>query len=160
MLQPSKHFEEPETKRRLYNLLSACGYLDMMTKLTPRYATEEELAWFHTKEYIQKVKEASARGGGDLGFQAVSGPGSFEIAKLAVGGCFAGVDAILDPKHPTPVKSAYALVRPPGHHAESNRGMGYCIFNNNALAVRYAQKQYGLKRVALVDWDVHHGNGW
>lgn len=159
MLQPSKHFEEPETKRRLHNLLSACGYLDHMTKIAPRYATEAEIAMFHTPEYIAKVKEVSARGGGDLGFQAVSGPGSFEIAALAVGGCFSAVDAILDAKSATPVRHAYALVRPPGHHAESWRGMGYCIFNNNALAVRYAQKKYGIKRAVLLDWDVHHGNG-
>lgn len=159
MLQPSKHFEEPETKRRFHNLLSACGYLDKMTKISPRYATEEEIAMFHTPDYITRVKEVSARGGGDLGFQAVSGPGSFEIASLAVGGCFSAVDAMLDPKSATPVRHAYALVRPPGHHAESNRGMGYCIFNNNALAVRYAQKQYGVKRAVLLDWDVHHGNG-
>jgi acetoin utilization deacetylase AcuC-like enzyme len=159
MLQPSKHFEEPETKRRFHNLLSASGYLDKMTKIVPRYATEEEIGMFHTKEYIEKVKEASGRGGGDLGFQAVSGPGSFEIASLAVGGCFAAVDAMLDPTHPTPVRHSYALVRPPGHHAESYRGMGYCIFNNNALTVRYVQKKYGMKRMVLLDWDVHHGNG-
>jgi acetoin utilization deacetylase AcuC-like enzyme len=159
MLQPSKHFEEPETKRRFHNLLSASGYLDKMTKIAPRYATEAEIAMFHTPDYITRVKEASERGGGDLGFQAVSGPGSFEIASLAVGGCFAAVDAILDPKNATPVRHAYALVRPPGHHAESYRGMGYCIFNNNALAVRYAQKKHGIKRAVLLDWDVHHGNG-
>lgn len=159
MLQPSKHFEEPETKRRFFNLLSASGYIDCMTKIKPRYATEDEIAMFHTEEYIQKVKNASENGGGDLGFQAISGPGSFEIACLAVGGCFSAIDSILDPNHETPVRNAYALVRPPGHHAESYRGMGYCIFNNNALAVRYAQKKYGLKRVVVVDWDVHHGNG-
>lgn len=159
MLQPSKHFEEPETKRRFYNLLSASGYLKVMTHITPRFATEDELAMFHTRDYIAKVKATSARGGGDLDYQAVSGPGSFEIASLAVGGCFSAVDAMLDPKSSTPVRHAYALVRPPGHHAESYRGMGYCIFNNNALAVRYAQKKHGLKRVVLLDWDVHHGNG-
>lgn len=159
MLQPSKHFEEPETKRRFHNLLSACGYLDKMVKIAPRYATESEIAMFHTVEYIGKVKEASSRGGGDLGFQAVSGAGSFEIASLAVGGCFAAVDAILDPNRETRVKHAYCLVRPPGHHAESYRGMGYCLFNNNALAVRYAQRQWGIKRAVLLDWDVHHGNG-
>src|SRR5207302_9183240 len=93
--------------------------------------------------------------GGEAGEETPFGRGSFEIALLAAGGCITAVDSVLDGK----VDNAYALVRPPGHHAERDQGRGFCIFGNTALAAMHAREARGLSRVAIVDWDVHHGNG-
>jgi acetoin utilization deacetylase AcuC-like enzyme len=97
----------------------------------------------------------SAEAGGDAGELTPFGPGSYEIALLAAGGCMTAIDAVLDGK----VDNAYALVRPPGHHAERDLGRGFCIFGNTALTAAHARQARGLERVAIVDWDVHHGNG-
>jgi acetoin utilization deacetylase AcuC-like enzyme len=122
----------------------------------PRHATEEEIAYFHTNECIQKVKDMSNTAmGGWVGPLVMCSPGSYEIALLSTGGCLAALDDIMAGK----IRNAYALVRPPGHHAEAESPMGFCIFNNIVITARYAQKKYGLKRIAIVDWDVHHGNG-
>jgi acetoin utilization deacetylase AcuC-like enzyme len=101
------------------------------------------------------VQALSAGAGGALGDSVTLGSGSYESALLAAGGCIEAVDAVLAGR----VRNAYALVRPPGHHAEADRGRGYCVFGNAVLAVRHAQRVHGLRRVAIVDWDVHHGNG-
>jgi acetoin utilization deacetylase AcuC-like enzyme len=93
--------------------------------------------------------------GGDAGELTPFGPGSYEIALLAAGGCLTAVEAVLAGT----VNNAYALVRPPGHHAEKDQGRGFCIFANTALAAAHARQALGLSRVAIVDWDVHHGNG-
>src|SRR5215467_14191294 len=97
----------------------------------------------------------SSERGGDAGELTPFGSGSYEIALLAAGGCMTAVDAVLDGE----VDNAYALVRPPGHHAERDLGRGFCIFGNTALAALHARRARGLARVAVVDWDVHHGNG-
>jgi acetoin utilization deacetylase AcuC-like enzyme len=104
---------------------------------------------------MERIKRASSETGGDAGELTPFGPGSYEIALLAAGGCITAVDAVLDGK----VDNAYALVRPPGHHAERDQGRGFCIFANTALAAAHSRQQRGLSRVAIVDWDVHHGNG-
>lgn len=93
--------------------------------------------------------------GGDVGNHAMISHGGYDIARLSVGGCLEALDALYAGK----VKNAYCLVRPPGHHAEADIGMGFCIFNNIVLTVRHAQKVHGVKKIAVVDWDVHHGNG-
>ena len=123
--------------------------------IAPRPATVEELERVHTPDYVERIRSASDAGGGDAGESAPFGRGTFEIASLAVGACLAAVDAVLDGT----VDNAYALVRPPGHHAEPDRGRGSCIFGNVALAAMHARQARGLERVAIVDWDVHHGNG-
>jgi acetoin utilization deacetylase AcuC-like enzyme len=155
MLEPDEHAENPRTKRRLRNLLEVSGLLDRLTPLSPRPADESELLRFHTKAYIAKIRELSAAGGGDAGEFTPFGPGSYEIALLSAGGCIAAVDAVIGGR----VGNAYALVRPPGHHAEAERGRGFCIFANVALAAAHARAVHGLERIAVVDWDVHHGNG-
>ena len=93
--------------------------------------------------------------GGDAGELTPFGPGSYEIALLALGGCLEGVDAVIGGR----VENAYALIRPIGHHAEADLGRGFCIFGNAVITARHAQKVHGLKKIATVDWDVHHGNG-
>ncbi|MFN8459741.1 MAG: class II histone deacetylase [Anaerolineae bacterium] len=154
-IQPFQHFENPDTKRRLRGLLEVSGLLDHLVEIKPRWATEAEIGHFHTPDYIERIKAMSAAAGGDAGELTPFGSGSYEIALLSTGGCLAALEAILEGK----VNNAYALVRPPGHHAEASRGRGFCIFGNVAITVMQAQAVHGLKRVATVDWDVHHGNG-
>ncbi|MFU8864707.1 MAG: class II histone deacetylase [Rhodobacterales bacterium] len=154
-VQPGEHVENPETKRRIKNLLEVSGLIDYLLPIKPRYATEDEIARFHTRAHIEKIRKLSDAGGGDASLLTPFGGGSYEIALLASGGTISAMDAVLTGQ----VKNAYALVRPPGHHAESDVGMGFCLFGNVPVAIMHAQATQGLGRVATVDWDVHHGNG-
>ena len=154
-LEPGEHSENPATKRRLKNLLDATGLTDQLLVLPPRPATVEELLRVHTESYIDRIQELSMGRGGDAGSETPFGNGSFEIAQLAAGGTITAIDAVLEGT----LENAYALVRPPGHHALPDLGMGFCIFANVAIGVRHAQAMRGVGRVAVVDWDVHHGNG-
>ncbi len=144
------HPEGPERIEALYRELKG---RDLLT-VPPRRATKEELLLIHDPSYIEQV-EATAGKGGRLSEDTWAGPKSWEVACLAVGGVLEAVDRVLKGG----LQNAFALVRPPGHHALSDRAMGFCIFNNVAIAARYALEKYGLKRVLIVDWDVHHGNG-
>jgi len=153
--QPDRHPESPESKRRLLALVDVSGLLDRLQRIKPRSATREELAYFHTERYIRAVETLSRGVGGVIGDSATIGPGSFEIALLSAGGCLSALDAVLRGE----VRNAYALVRPPGHHAEADNGRGYCVFGNVVIAVQHAKRVHGLRRIAVVDWDVHHGNG-
>jgi acetoin utilization deacetylase AcuC-like enzyme len=154
-VQPDRHPETPESKRRLLALLEVSGLGERLTRVKPRPAEYAELRYFHTERYIESVRALSAAGGGAIGDSASIGAGSYEIALLAAGGCIEAADAVLAGR----IKNAYALVRPPGHHAEADAGRGYCVFGNVVLLVRHAQRMRGVERVAVVDWDVHHGNG-
>jgi acetoin utilization deacetylase AcuC-like enzyme len=154
-IQPEPHVESPESKRGFRNLLDVSGLSKKLISIEPRMATEEELLYIHTGGYIDRIKALSNGAGGDAGEITPFGPGSYEIALLALGGCLQVADAVLDGK----IENAYALIRPIGHHAEADRGRGFCIFGNAAITVRHAQKVYGLERIATVNWDVHHGNG-
>jgi acetoin utilization deacetylase AcuC-like enzyme len=154
-LQAWEHYENPETKRRFRNLVDVAGLFDDLVALKPRMATVDEICRFHTPAYVESIREKSASFGGDAGELTPFGPGSFEIALLAAGGTIAAVDAVLDGR----VRNAYALVRPPGHHAEAGIGRGFCIFGNVVVAIEHARATRGIGRVATVDWDVHHGNG-
>ena len=154
-VQPGVPYENPESKRRFRNLVEVSGLVDHLEALKPRAATEDEIARVHTRAHIEKIKSMSAAGGGDASVMSPFGRGSFEIALLSAGGAICALDAVMRGE----VKNAYALVRPPGHHAVPDLGMGFCLFGNVGVAIRHAQATYGLKRVATVDWDVHHGNG-
>ena len=154
-IQPGRYNESPETKRRIRNMLEVSGLLQELVHIDARPATYEELASVHSSEYINRIKTMSEADGGDAGMQAPFGKGDYEIATLAAGGAIATVDAVLGGK----VDNAYALLRPIGHHASADFGMGYCIFNNGAIAGRHALDTHKLDRIAYVDWDVHHGNG-
>ncbi|MEZ5930651.1 MAG: class II histone deacetylase [Alphaproteobacteria bacterium] len=147
--------DTPETKRRIYSLVQTSGLGRKLTELHPRMATVEELCRLHDAGYVERVRQVSAAGGGSVGETVSIGEGGFEIAALAAGGCLATVDAVLEGR----VDKAYALVRPAGHHAEAARGRGFCVFGNTALAALHARVAHGVGRVAIVDWDVHHGNG-
>ena len=153
--EPYPSFETPESKRRIRNLLDVSGLLNQLVAISPRLATEAELLRFHTSDYVKRVKSLSETTGGDAGPAAHVGPGSYDFARMAVGGCIAAVDAVLD----TTVDNIYALVRPGGHHATADSGAGYCIFSNIALAVLHAKAERDVERIAVIDWDVHHGNG-
>jgi len=154
-VQPGEHWENRETKQRIHSLLCTSQIEPLLHRVRARAADREDLLRFHTVAYVDKIKSMSDNGGGDGGELARFGPGGYEIAALSAGGVLAAVDAVSEGT----VDNAYCLVRPPGHHAEPDRGMGFCIFNNVAIATRYAQAVRGLKRVAVIDYDVHHGNG-
>ncbi len=154
-VQPDTHAENPETKRRFRNLVEVSGLLDSLRLLRPRMATEGEVLRFHTPEHLANVKAISGDTGGDAGFFTPAGRGSYEIAMLSAGGVLAALEGMMDGE----IDNAYALVRPPGHHAIAGEGMGFCIFGNAALAGFHAFEHFGLSRIAYIDWDVHHGNG-
>ncbi len=155
VLQPFEHPENPETKRRMLNLWRAAGMLDCLVAIEPRSATVEELCRIHTPEHVDRIAALSAAGGGDAGGLTPLGLGSYEIALMSAGGCIAAVDAVLDGV----VDNVYALVRPPGHHATADAALGFCLFGNAAIAVEHLRSVRGVQRIAMVDWDVHHGNG-
>jgi|SRR5579872_4602497 len=154
-VQPDRHPESPDTKRRFLALLDVSGLTSQLERIEPRAATRAELQYFHTTRYIDEVARISAAGGGEIGDSLTIGAGSYEIAQLSAGGCIAAIDAVVAGR----VRNAYALVRPPGHHADADGGRGFCVFGNAVIAIRHAQRVHGIGRVAVVDWDVHHGNG-
>ncbi|PRZ42529.1 acetoin utilization deacetylase AcuC-like enzyme [Antricoccus suffuscus] len=157
--EPDIHMENGETKRRLASLVSACGLSDQLHSITPHVASDEELLVVHTGKYLSYLKEQDAqfRGGvADIGIgRTTFSSGDLEIARLAVGGVMDAAGAVARGD----VKNAYALTRPPGHHALPDTGLGFCVFANIPLAIHDIRKKYGVERVAVVDWDVHHGNG-
>lgn len=155
--QPYMHFENAETKRRMHELIVVSGLIDRLTRIAPRPATEAEVLRVHAEDHLRRIEAESALPkGGDAG-DGISpfGKGGYDIALLAAGGCLEALDAVLDGR----VQNAYALIRPPGHHAVRTMGMGFCIFNNIAIAAAHARQVRGVGRVAVLDWDVHHGNG-
>jgi acetoin utilization deacetylase AcuC-like enzyme len=150
------HPESPARITAVREGLERSGLIERCVRLTPRPASEEELQRCHSLAYIHSVIRDVADGKpclstGDTGL----GARSEEVARLAAGGAIVAVEAVLTGV----VRNAFAVVRPPGHHAEASRGVGFCIYNNVAVAARHAQAMYGLERVLIVDWDVHHGNG-
>jgi acetoin utilization deacetylase AcuC-like enzyme len=127
-----------------------------LIELTPRHAQHKWVRSVHTEEYIQRINHICELGGGilDQGDTAVS-LDSCDVAMLSLGSLLTCVDAVMNGK----VNRAFSAARPPGHHAEPDRAMGFCLFANVAIAARYLQQQYGIERIGMVDFDVHHGNG-
>jgi acetoin utilization deacetylase AcuC-like enzyme len=148
------HVESPERLQVIYDMLDAADMAGKFVAVSPRPATHEELAWVHSDAYIKRVASTDGEAHVALDPDTQTTPLSYQAAKLAVGGLFSLVDKIFDGT----IKNGFALVRPPGHHAEMDRAMGFCLFNNVALGARYAMKTYGLKNILIVDWDLHHGN--
>jgi acetoin utilization deacetylase AcuC-like enzyme len=150
------HPECPERFDAVVAGIARAGLLERLTRVGPRAATEDELMLGHTPEYLRTARRDVESGRpylstGDTDITA----GSWDAAARAAGGVLDAVDAVLLGK----ARNAFCAVRPPGHHAGPSRGMGFCLFNNVALAARYAQRKHGLERVLIADWDVHHGNG-
>lgn len=151
------HVAHPDTKRRLHELISASGLIDSLVQIDAAQATEADILRVHDKAHYDRIlAESALPKGGDAG-DGVSpfGNGGHQIALLAAGGAIEAVRAVMERR----VSNAYALINPPGHHAERSTGRGFCTFNNGAVAAAYALEVLGLKRIAIVDWDVHHGNG-
>ena len=150
------HPERPERFDAVLHALEKAGAVKDALRIPVRTATEDEIALCHGRGYIEVVKRDAARGATTLSTGDTHiGPRSLDVALKATGGVLNAVDAVLGRK----AKNAFCAVRPPGHHATPDRGMGFCLFNNVAIATRYAQKKYGVAKVLIVDWDVHHGNG-
>jgi acetoin utilization deacetylase AcuC-like enzyme len=154
-VEPDVHIENPASKRRLRNLIEVTGLMEQLVQIKARPATDVEILRVHTEAYVDRLRNLSEIGWGEAGEFAPVGKDSFPIALLSAGGCIAAADAVMDGL----VANAYALVRPPGHHAERDRGRGFCLLANAAITVEHVRRVRGLKRIAMVDWDVHHGNG-
>src|SRR6266566_4047855 len=150
------HPERPQRFDAVLHALERQGAVQDALRIRPRAAREDELALCHSRKYIEIVRRDVAHGLATLstGDTQIC-PRSFEVALQAVGGVLNAVDAVVGRK----AKNAFCVVRPPGHHATADTGMGFCLFNNIAIAARYAQKKYAVDRAVIVDWDVHHGNG-
>jgi acetoin utilization deacetylase AcuC-like enzyme len=152
----SWHPERPDRVKAIHKNLLQGDLLGLVVRLQPYEAPLEWLEKLHDPDYIRRFKEACDQGQSifevqDCGISSQS----YEIARLAAGGVMAAVDAVMTGQ----VDNAFCAVRPPGHHAERARALGFCFFNNVALGALYLLEKYGLERVAIVDWDVHHGNG-
>lgn len=149
----------PERKERLISImefLKQRGYIERMRKLEFQPAPKEKVLSIHEKAYVDRVTQFCAQGGGiwDQNITVLS-PESVRVAYLAAGAALRALEAVMDGE----VDYSLALVRPPGHHAEKNDAMGFCVFNNVAIAAKEALNSYGLNKVLILDWDVHHGNG-
>lgn len=153
--ETGSHPESPERWVAIELALRAAGLFEVLPVLAPEAAPVERVLTVHGEGLVERVRAAAERGGAWLDPDTWVSPLSYETALLAAGGACLAVDAVLEGRAPR----AFALVRPPGHHAEPNRAMGFCLFNNIAVAARHAQAVHGIERVAIVDWDVHHGNG-
>ena len=149
------HVEVAKRLETIMSHLEGRRLKQRLIHIEPRPATTQDLALVHEERYIAQIREVAQRGGGWLDADTVMSADSYEAAVYAAGGAMEAVRAVMSGE----VNSAFALVRPPGHHAEYNRAMGFCLFNNVAVAARYALAEYGLKRILIIDFDVHHGNG-
>ena len=148
----------PENARRLENTvqyLKESGLWEQLTVVRPRAASVEEIGLVHPQTYIDTIKKIADTGGGWLDADTVVSAASYDAAIHAAGAPLTAIDLIMKGE----AENAFCLVRPPGHHATPARGMGFCLFNNAAIAARYIQFKYRLEKVFIVDWDVHHGNG-
>ncbi|MEM8871723.1 MAG: class II histone deacetylase [Pseudomonadota bacterium] len=147
--------ENPETKRRLLNLIRVTGLAEQLTLTGAAPVSRPVLERVHSPAYLDSFKNASDSGGGELGLRTPFGPGSFEIAQTSAGLVCGAVDAVLDGTF----DNAYALARPPGHHCLPDWPNGFCLLNNVAIAAEAALASGRVDRIAILDWDVHHGNG-
>jgi acetoin utilization deacetylase AcuC-like enzyme len=149
------HVENSQRLVAAMSYLKETGIKEKLTCLPARPALLEELEVIHTPEYISYVKSKAEKGGGWLDPDTVMSPKSYEAASYAAGGLMVAVEAVMKGA----VDNAFALVRPPGHHALHDRAMGFCIFNNMAIAAKFAISKFSLNRILIADFDVHHGNG-
>jgi acetoin utilization deacetylase AcuC-like enzyme len=150
------HPESPERVRAIVARLQESGVFDRLVHIQPLPAADEWITYIHAASYLETLKRrAPTHGRVSLDPDTSMSPGSLSAAYLAAGGLLTAADAIVSGS----IDHAFCAVRPPGHHAEHDRAMGFCLFNNVAIAARYLQRKHGIARVLIVDWDVHHGNG-
>ena len=148
----------PESAKRLESIYRMLGSPDMQDKfaeIQARCATNEEIGAIHEEAYIKRVEETAGRAHCSLDPDTETSPESCHAAKMAAGGFCNAIDSVIRGE----VSNAFAFVRPPGHHAEADTAAGFCLFNNVAIGAMHAIKACGMKRVLIVDWDLHHGNG-
>lgn len=148
----------PERKERLISInegLHSYSYLDHLSKLTPRPASEAELRLIHSPAHIRKIQLTAGKESFHLDPDTVTSAESYEVATYAVGSLLVLVDALLGRE----IQNGFGFVRPPGHHAELEHAMGFCLFSNIAIGASYALEKHKLSRVLVIDFDVHHGNG-
>ncbi|MEA1998864.1 MAG: histone deacetylase [Euryarchaeota archaeon] len=151
------HPESAERLIRIMSELKEAGVTEKMKKVLPVKASKEQIAYVHTDAYIKGVERMCKEGGGLLDPDTPLCTESYEIALLSAGGVIKATDEVMNDTNN--LKHIFALVRPPGHHATGNRGRGFCIFNNIAIAAEHLKRRYYANRILIVDWDVHHGNG-
>ncbi len=150
------HPERPQRLEAIVTRLSDAGLLKMLTRVKPRPADEKWLTTVHTAQHIAALRQLHAKGNRYAGSRDTPvSRSSYEVARMAAGGLLAAVDAVMTGE----VRNAFCAVRPPGHHATQDKAMGFCLLNNVAIAARYIQQKHKLRKVLIVDWDVHHGNG-
>ncbi len=162
------HPENPARLTAIINRIEKERLKDALIHISPIEASEEQISLIHDKEYIHSVEKACksladrnsitdrfASLTTSLDADTVISEDSYEAALFAAGGVISGIDSIFEGK----TDAVFCAVRPPGHHAEMGKAMGFCLFNNVAIGAKYAQKRYGIKRVFIADWDLHHGNG-
>ena len=150
------HPERPERMIAIVDHLERTGLNRQLLQLRPQPASVDAIAEVHDRAYIERIAELSRSGTPFYeGLDTVGSPGTFEAARLACGAVMDATEAVLDGR----ADNAFCVVRPPGHHAERALAQGFCFFNNIAVAARHLHRKHGLSKVAIVDWDVHHGNG-
>ena len=155
LLEDEEHPSSARITRRTAQLIGGSGIRDHLLTIEARPATEDELSTFHTRDYIAQVQAIAESGGGAIDRETPIVETSWQAALLAAGAGIELTEAVLTGL----AGNAFGLLRPPGHHAMADRGMGFCIFNNVVVAARHAQRIHGVGRIAVLDWDVHHGNG-
>ncbi|MHC1623794.1 MAG: histone deacetylase family protein [Candidatus Methanospirareceae archaeon] len=150
----------PESAERLISImrkLEEGGLTEKIERILPVRALQEQIKYVHADAYVKKVEAMCKGDGGMLDPDTPLCSDTYSTALLAAGGVIKAVDAVMDESND--LKHIFALIRPPGHHANSNRGRGFCIFNNVAIAAEHLKRKHGAKRILIADWDVHHGNG-
>lgn len=149
------HIERPERLTATMEYFKEKGVLKKTLMLEPSPCTEEDILRVHTKEHLEHIKNLSSSGGGYADDDTYCSPATYYVARLAAGGCIRAAQAVIDKE----ADNAFALIRPPGHHASRSKAAGFCFFNNAAITARYLQEACGLKRIMIFDWDAHAGNG-
>ena len=153
---PASFPESPQRLTAIIDHLKADGFYSKLVHLAPLAATQEQICAIHSPQYVQRAKRSCERG--DSMLDTLDMPistRSYEAAVMAAGGAIVAADAVAKGE----VANAFCAIRPPGHHARKDAAMGFCMFNNVAIATRHVQQQHGLTKILIVDWDVHHGNG-
>lgn len=150
-----RHPESPERLKAIYEMLENPDMSWKFTEIEARYAEKEELEAVHSASYIDLIAQTKGEHRTILDSDTIATAETYDAARLAAGGVIAAIDSVVSKE----TNNAFALVRPPGHHATANDAAGFCIFNNIAIGAKHAMARWGMKRILIVDWDVHHGNG-